>query len=159
MNKLKTLQMITCGFVLGTAGVKMLSSVPARKCYTQVTAVAKRGVDEVLKTYTSIREGCMDISAEADAGIAVMSGAPIAREIADITVSEENLGSLLVLRRIAMGLMERIHGNYRSILSFNTLLIVLGMMGILQPTATALLHNSSTVLIGMRSMTDLLPKI
>ncbi len=84
---------------------------------------------------------------------------PLRNEAPFVIQKLRELGSLLVLRRIAMGLMKRIHGNYRSILSFNTLLIALGMMGILQPTATALLHNSSTVLIGMRSMTDLLPKI
>ena len=95
---------------------------------------------------------------EADAGIAINTGAAIAREIADITISSEDLHQLVTLRKISSALMERIHHNYRFIVLFNLMLIVLGVGGILQPTVSALLHNMSTLGISLRSMTDLLDK-
>lgn len=93
---------------------------------------------------------------EADAGIAVSSGASIAREIADITISSDNLEALLTLREISTRLMDRIHFNYRTIIGFNSGLILLGILGVLAPTGTALLHNASTVAISLKSMTDLM---
>ena len=93
---------------------------------------------------------------EADAGIAVSSGASIAREIADITISSDNLEALLTLRKISTRLMDRIHFNYRTIIGFNSGLILLGILGVLAPTGTALLHNASTVAISLKSMTDLM---
>lgn len=94
---------------------------------------------------------------EADAGIAISTGAAIAKEIADITIASEDLYALLTLRRISQRLMERIHRNYRFIVGFNFSLILLGVAGILPPTSSALLHNMSTLAISMKSMTDLLP--
>lgn len=94
---------------------------------------------------------------EADAGIAISTGAAIAKEIADITIASEDLCALLTLRRISQRLMERIHRNYRFIVGFNFSLILLGVAGILPPTTSALLHNMSTLGISMKSMTDLLP--
>ena len=93
---------------------------------------------------------------EADAGIAVSSGASIAREIADITISSDNLEALLTLREISTRLMDRIRFNYRTIIGFNSGLILLGILGVLAPTGTALLHNASTVAISLKSMTDLM---
>ena len=93
---------------------------------------------------------------EADCGIAVSDGAAIAREIADITISEDNLYSLLTLKKLSDALMDRIHSNYRIIMGFNSGLIVLGVFGILGSTTTAYLHNASTLLISMHSMTNLL---
>lgn len=93
---------------------------------------------------------------EADAGIAVSSGASIAREIADITISSDNLEALLTLREISTRLMDRISFNYRTIIGFNSGLILLGILGVLAPTGTALLHNASTVAISLKSMTDLM---
>ena len=93
---------------------------------------------------------------EADIGIAVESGAAIAREIADITVSSEDLEELVVLRRLSTALMERIRGNYRFIVAFNSALIALGLAGIVTPATSALLHNGSTILTGLKSTTDLL---
>ena len=89
-------------------------------------------------------------------GIAISTGAAIAREIADITVSSEDLFALVTLRRLSEALMERIHGSYRFIVGFNLTLIVLGVAGILPPTTSALLHNGSTLGISLRNMTDLL---
>ena len=94
---------------------------------------------------------------EADAGIAISDGAAIAREVADITIGVDDLRVLPVLRRLSAALMERIHRNYRFIISFNTALIVLGVLGILPPTGSALLHNASTIAISLQSMTALLP--
>ena len=94
---------------------------------------------------------------EADAGIAVSSGAAIAREIADITVSSQDLWTMVTLRRLSQALMDRIHRNYRFIVGFNCSLIALGVLGVLPPTMSALLHNTSTLAISLKSMTDLLP--
>lgn len=93
---------------------------------------------------------------EADAGIAMSDGAAIAREIADITICSDDLESLVVLKRISDALVRRIHFNYRFILSFNTVLIILGVAGVLPPSSSALLHNVSTIAIGLRSMRNLL---
>ena len=93
---------------------------------------------------------------EADVGIAISTGAAIAQEIADITVSSEDLRALITLRQLSCALMARIHWNYRFIIGFNCGLIGLGLVGILPPTTSALLHNMSTLGISMKSMTDLL---
>lgn len=95
---------------------------------------------------------------EADAGIAIATGAAIAREIADITISSEDLFELVTLRRLSEALMDRIHRNYRFIVGFNCSLIALGVVGILPPATSALLHNLSTLAVSMKSMTDLLPE-
>ena len=92
---------------------------------------------------------------EADAGIAISAGAAIAREVADITVGEDDLHTLLTLRQLSRALMSRIRFNYRFIMSVNSALIGLGFFGILPPATTALLHNISTVGIGLRSMRSL----
>ncbi|MEE8816895.1 MAG: heavy metal translocating P-type ATPase [Lachnospiraceae bacterium] len=94
----------------------------------------------------------------ADVGVAINSGAAIAREIADVTISEDDLKALVTLRRLCNGLNQRTTRNYRFILTFNSGLIVLGMLGLLQPTMTALLHNMSTILIALHSMTNVLPE-
>ncbi len=93
---------------------------------------------------------------EADVGIAISDGAAIAREIADITIAADDLSCLITLRQIAGLMMKRINRNYRQIISINGALIALGVAGIVQPTASALLHNTSTLAIGMKSMQPLL---
>ena len=93
---------------------------------------------------------------EADAGIAVSTGASIAREIADVTISSDDLSVLITLKELSSKLMDRIDFNYRTILGFNSFLILMGMLGIFSPTTTSLLHNTSTVALSIRSMTDLL---
>jgi len=92
----------------------------------------------------------------ASVGIAVSDGAAIAREIADITISADDLNQLVTLRRIAMALMKRINANYRFIIGFNGALIALGALGILAPSTSAMLHNASTLAISLRSMTNML---
>lgn len=91
----------------------------------------------------------------ANVGIAISDGAEIAREIADITVSSDDLYQIVTLKLLSDSLMERIKKNYRRIVGFNSLLIVLGVTGVIQPTTSALLHNSSTLLIGLESMQSL----
>ena len=93
---------------------------------------------------------------EADAGIAISDGAAIAREVADITISSSDLHQLLILRELSTALMNRINHNYHFIIGFNAMLIGLGVAGILQPAFSAILHNDSTVIMGLRSMTKLL---
>ena len=95
---------------------------------------------------------------EADVGIAINTGAAIAKEIADITIASDDLFELVVLRQLSETLMKRIHYNYRFIVGFNLMLIVLGVSGVIQPTVSALLHNMSTLGISMKSMTNLLPE-
>ena len=93
---------------------------------------------------------------EADAGIAISTGAAIAREIADITIASEDLFELVTLRKLGVALMNRIHRSYRFIVGFNLSLIALGVGGVLQPTTSALLHNGSTLGISLKNMTNLL---
>lgn len=92
----------------------------------------------------------------ADAGIAISDGAELAREIADITIAAEDLAELVVLKRLANGMTKRIGKNYHQIIGINAGLIVSGIAGVLQPTTSALLHNTSTLLISLRSMRNLL---
>lgn len=92
----------------------------------------------------------------ADVGIAICDGAEMAREIADITIAGDNLEELVTLKRLSNALVKRIHGNYRQIVGFNTGLILCGIGGIMQPATSALLHNTSTLAISVKSMKDLL---
>ena len=93
---------------------------------------------------------------EANVGIAISDGAEIAREIADVTVGADNLYEIVTLKRLSNAMMKRIHKNYRQIVGINTALIVLGVAGVFQPTMSALFHNTSTILISMNSMKNLL---
>ena len=95
---------------------------------------------------------------EADVGIAIDSGAAIAREIADITIASDSIESLVELRKISRRLMTRIKSNYHFIVGFNSSLIAFGIIGILTPASSALLHNGSTIMTGVKSMTRLLDK-
>ena len=92
----------------------------------------------------------------ADVGVAISDGAQIAREIADITVEADNLLELVTLKEISNGLIKRTRKNYVSIVGINTGLIVLGVCGMIQPTTSALLHNTSTLAISLNSMKDIL---
>ena len=94
----------------------------------------------------------------ADVGIAINSGAAIAREIADVTIKADSLEELVVLKTIANALQRRVSANYRFVLTFNSALIALGAMGILQPASSAMLHNLSTIGISLKSMTNLIPE-
>ena len=92
----------------------------------------------------------------ADVGIAISDGAELAREIADITIGADDLSVMVTLKEISNGLMDKIHRNYRRIVGINGSLIALGVTGVIQPTMSALLHNTSTLLIGMDSMKSVL---
>ena len=92
----------------------------------------------------------------ADVGIAISDGAEIAREIADVTIAADDLREIITLKKISNALMKRIDRNYKVIVGFNTALILFGVGGVLQPTMSALLHNTSTILISLKSMENLL---
>lgn len=131
------------------------------ECYWEVLPEDKAAFVEKEKAdgrkVIMIGDGVNDSPAlsAADVGIAISDGAQIAREIADITVEADNLENLVMLRKISTGLMKRIDSNYRKIVGINSALIVLGVAGIIQPTTSALFHNTSTLLITLDSMKDI----
>ena len=133
-------------------------------CYAEVLPEDKANFIRAEKaaghTVIMIGDGVNDSPAlsEADAGIAISTGAAIAREIADITIASEDLFALVTLRQLSEALMARIHRNYRTIVGFNLMLIILGVAGLIPPTTSALLHNASTLGISLHSMTSLLPE-
>lgn len=130
--------------------------------YSEVLPQDKAGFVEKEKAagrkVVMIGDGVNDSPAlsAADVGIAISDGAQIAREIADITIGADDLEELVTLRALSGGLMKRIRKNYRRIVSINTGLILLGVAGIIQPTTSALLHNTSTLVISLKSMDNIL---
>lgn len=132
-------------------------------CHAEVLPEDKAGFirteQENGRTVIMIGDGINDAPALslADVGIAIGSGASIAREVADITIAAEDLRELLLLRRLSERLMARISRNYRFVMGFNGALIALGAFGLLAPATSALLHNTSTILLSMDCLTNLLP--
>ena len=138
------------------------AQVGVDRCFAEVLPEDKaafvRDAKAAGHTVVMIGDGINDSPAlsAADIGIAIHSGAAIAREIADVTIRADSLEELVTLRAIANALQKRVGSNYRFVLSFNSALILLGALGILPPATSAMLHNLSTLGISLRSMTDLL---
>lgn len=162
---------------LRAAGLSKIVMMTGDSDRTARTIAAKVGVDEYYsevlpedkasfvekekaqgRSVIMIGDGINDSPAlsAADVGIAISDGAEIAREIADITVGADDLSELVKLKAISDGLMKRIHGNYRKIVGINSGLIALGVLGLIPPTTSALLHNTSTLLISLESMKNLI---
>lgn len=147
-------------------GEKTARSIAARvgidEYYAEVLPEEKAGFVEREKamgrTVIMVGDGINDSPAlsAADVGIAINDGAQIAREIADITIDAGSLNELVTLKYISNGLAKRVKSNYRSIVGINSALILLGVLGVIQPTTSALIHNSSTLVISLNSMKDLL---
>jgi len=130
--------------------------------YSEVLPEDKAGFVEKEKAdgrkVIMIGDGINDSPAlsQADVGIAISDGAEIAREIADVTIAADDLREIITLRRLSEAMMKRIRKNYRRIIGINSTLIVLGVMGLIPPTMSALFHNTSTLLISLESMKNLL---
>lgn len=165
--------------MLRKSGIKKIVMMTGDSEHTARTIAAKIGVDEYYsgvlpedkakyverekaegKKVIMIGDGINDSPAlsASDVGIAISDGAQIAREIADITIGADNLYEIVTLKNISNALMKRIDKNYKFIVGFNTGLILLGVSGILQPTTTALLHNTSTLAISLKGMGNLVPE-
>lgn len=146
----------TAAAIAGSAGID--------EYYSEVLPEDKAGYIERAKNegrhVIMVGDGINDSPAlsASDAGIAISEGAEIARQIADITISSEDLESIVVLRKLSSLLMKRIRFNYRTIVGFNTALIAMGIAGIMPPATSAMLHNGSTVALGLKSMTNLIEK-
>lgn len=165
LQQLKTLGLNNIIMMTGDnkrTAASIAQSVGIDKYYAEVLPEDKANFVKQEKaaghTVIMIGDGINDSPAlsAADVGIAISDGAAIAREIADITISADNLSELIVLKMIANGLQKRINSNYRFVLGFNGMLIALGAMGVLQPATSALAHNVSTLGISLRSMTNIL---
>ena len=162
---------------LHAAGIRKAVMLPGDSRNTAAAIAGELGIDdfraEVLpedkaeyirseqaagRTVLMVGDGINDTPALslADVGIAVGSGAVIAREVADVTIAAEDLHELVWLKRLSDALMGRIHRNYRFVMGFNGALILLGALGLLPPAVSALLHNASTLLLSMNCLTDLL---
>ena len=149
-------------------GEKTAANVAARlgitEFYSQVLPDGKSAIVSRLekegRRVLMIGDGINDSPAlsAADVGIAISEGAQIAREIADVTIGADNLYEVATLKELSNSLMERIHKNYRMIVGINTGLIILGVAGIIPPTTSALLHNTSTLWISTKSMKNLLDR-
>lgn len=146
----------TAAAIAGAAGID--------EYYSEVLPEDKAGYIEKARAegrhVIMVGDGINDSPAlsASDAGIAISEGAEIARQIADITISSEDLESIVVLRKLSTLLMKRIRFNYRTIVGFNTALIALGIAGVMPPATSAMMHNGSTVALGLKSMTSLIPK-
>ena len=128
-----------------------------------IAGVLPEGKESVIRTLKKKGKTCMvgdgindsPALSAADAGIAVSDGSELAREIADITIPADNLYQIVRLKYLSQALMRRINRNYKEIVGINTLLILLGVGGMIQPTTTAMFHNMSTIAISLQSMQNL----
>lgn len=144
------------------AAKSIAEQIGVDECYWEVLPADKANYVEGQKAeghkVIMIGDGVNDSPAlsAADVGVAISDGAQIAREIADITIEGDSLRNLVHLRQLSTGLMNRIQSNYRRIIGINGILIALGVGGLIQPTTSALLHNSSTLVITLSSMNNIL---
>ena len=144
------------GAIAGTVGVDEYYSEVLPEDKARFVEQEKQAGHKVIMTGDGINDS--PALSAADVGIAISEGAQIAREIADVTIGADNLHEVATLKELSNSLMERIHKNYRMIVGINTGLIILGVAGIIPPTTSALLHNTSTLWISTKSMKNLLDR-
>lgn len=128
----------------------------------QVLPEQKHGYVERLKSdgnkVIMVVDGINDTPAlaAADVSVAMSDASDIARETADITITNSDITELVRIRILSELLMRRINKNYRFIIGFNSALMLSGLIGIITPSLSALLHNASTMLICAKSMSPLI---
>lgn len=81
----------------------------------------------------------------ADVGLAMGGGSDIAKEVADIILTDTDLAAIVRLRRMSQGLIDRLTSSYSKVMLTNSALLALGITGTITPQTSSLLHNGSTI--------------
>ncbi|MBE6498838.1 MAG: heavy metal translocating P-type ATPase [Methanobrevibacter sp.] len=141
------------------AGAKALGITEYR---SQVLPEDKSRIVEELKadgkTVIMVGDGINDSPAlaAADVSVSMKHSSDIAREVADISLLSDDLYDLVTLRKLSTGMLDKINSNYRNIVAVNGSLLVLGVMGVISPSTSSMIHNLSTMLFGAMSTKSVL---